>query len=94
MAKMNSNLSPLFSAQLKILSKSIIKKFQAELTHELKTGSGARDFKDVVSSQMQSAQKEFEDGVKCLLFYHVAVEKKATKLTFMFMAPLISDITS
>jgi hypothetical protein len=29
-----------------------------------------------------------------LLFYHVAVEKKATKLTFMFMAPLISDITS
>ncbi|PLW07471.1 hypothetical protein PCANC_26471 [Puccinia coronata f. sp. avenae] len=67
MAKMNSNLSPLFSAQLKILSKSIIKKFQAELTHELKTGSGARDFKDVVSSQMQSAQKEFEEGVKLIL---------------------------
>ncbi|KNZ61198.1 uncharacterized protein VP01_1437g2 [Puccinia sorghi] len=67
MAKMNSNLSSLFLAQLKILSKSIIKKFQAELIHELKTGSGARDFKEVVSSQMQSAQKEFEDGVKSVL---------------------------
>ncbi|OAV91610.1 hypothetical protein PTTG_09397 [Puccinia triticina 1-1 BBBD Race 1] len=67
MAKMNSNLSPLFLAQLKILSKSIIKKFQAELIHELKTGSGVRDFKEVVGSQMQAAQKEFEDGVKLVL---------------------------
>ncbi|EFP74298.2 uncharacterized protein PGTG_00254 [Puccinia graminis f. sp. tritici CRL 75-36-700-3] len=64
MTKMNSNLSPLFLAQLKILSKSIIKRFQAELIHELKTGSGVRDFKEVVSSQMQASQNEFEDGVK------------------------------
>lgn len=67
MTKMNSNLSPLFLAQLKILSKSIIKKFQAELIHELKTGSGVRDFKEVVSSQMQNSQKAFEDGVKLVL---------------------------
>ncbi|KAA1115268.1 Dynamin-like GTPase that mediates homotypic ER fusion [Puccinia graminis f. sp. tritici] len=67
MTKMNSNLSPLFLAQLKILSKSIIKRFQAELIHELKTGSGVRDFKEVVSSQMQASQKEFEDGVKLVL---------------------------
>ncbi|KAH9467076.1 hypothetical protein MJO29_000882 [Puccinia striiformis f. sp. tritici] len=88
MTKMNSSLSPLFLAQLKTLSKSIIKKFQAELIHELKTGSGARDFKEVVGSQMQAAQKEFEDGVKLVLL-------DATDWTYTEeLSQLVEDLTN
>lgn len=67
LAKMNTSLSPLYLAHLKSLAKSIIKKFQSQLIHELKTGSGARDFKDVVDGQMDSAKKEFQDAVKLVL---------------------------
>ncbi|POW08582.1 hypothetical protein PSHT_09496 [Puccinia striiformis] len=102
MTKMNSSLSPLFLAQLKTLSKSIIKKFQAELIHELKTGSGARDFKEVVGSQMQTAQKEFEDGVKSqarrihkIDFQDCVVLLDATDWTYTEeLSQLVEDLTN
>ncbi|KAI9602116.1 hypothetical protein KEM48_000143, partial [Puccinia striiformis f. sp. tritici PST-130] len=74
MTKMNSSLSPLFLAQLKTLSKSIIK--------------SARDFKEVVGSQMQAAQKEFEDGVKLVLL-------DATDWTYTEeLSQLVEDLTN
>ncbi|MBW0477881.1 hypothetical protein O181_017596 [Austropuccinia psidii MF-1] len=67
MTKMHSSLSPLFLTQLKNSSKSIIKKFQAELVHQLKTGASGKDFGEVVSIQMEAAEKEFQNIVKLVL---------------------------
>lgn len=64
---MNTTLGPIFWAQLKNLTKSIIKKFKSDLLNSLKRDhtNSRQDFGEVVKEHKDKATKEFESAAQC-----------------------------
>ncbi|KAH9824355.1 RHD3/Sey1 [Melampsora americana] len=69
LGKMNTALGPIFWAQLKNLTKTIIKKFKSDLLNSLKRDhtTTRQDFGEVVKEHKDKATKEFESAAASLV---------------------------